>query len=533
MTSFTPHGYVAITVRAKSVVGMGSQASALERAHTSVKARNPTEAALWFEKACEEDPENSQARAWLGQSLCSIGRQDEGTAHLRAAGRGLLEDARGNKDIQRVLVVAGQLQHWSDFPGALELLREAVEIDPAEFRGYQLLAVTYAQLNRKAQALRAGEQALQLSPENCMMQVFQASLEADAGNSVGARQRLEHVLAGQPNAREAFRAHKELARVLDKLAEYDQVFPHLHASSDLSRTLPEYTQQDAHLIPNMLKANRGGFDRQLLSRWVGTEFPLDQPAPNFVVGFMRSGTTLTQEVLDAHPDVFVSDEIDFVSAMKRELHEMDRSHVSTAEKLRSLDVAGVLHLRAFYWKRVRARFGAAIGSRLFVDKFTMNTVDLGLINCIFPDARVVFVMRDPRDVCLSCFMQLMVPTPTTVQLLSWEGTANFYAEVMDWWIYIKQQMTLQCIEFRYEDVVSDFERTYRDVFNFLGLTWDAAVVDFHKNAAQKFIASPSRTQVGQPLYSSSVAKWRYFESDFAPINGILAPYLRAFNYEGC
>lgn len=505
--------------------------SAMQRGFAAVKARNPAEAAQWFEKACKENPNDAQAKAWFGQSLCSIGRRDEGTAHLREAGLGLLDSARNSGNIDMVLELAGQLQHWSDFPGALELLREAVQIAPSEFRGHQLLAVTYAQLNRKAEALAAGEQALACSPDNHMMQVFLGSLEADVGKNESARERLQKVLAGQPGAREAFRAHKELARVADRLGEYDQVFAHLHASGDLSRSLPEYAQQDAALIPNMLKVNQAGFDRPLLSRWAGAEFPPDQPAPNFVIGFMRSGTTLTQEVLDAHPDVFVADEVDFVTATKRELHAMDRSPVSTAEKLGRLDLAGVLHLRAFYWKRVRERFGDAIGQRVFVDKFTMNTVDLGLINCIFPDARVVFVMRDPRDVCLSCFMQLMVPTPTTVQLLTWEGTAAFYAQVMDWWMYIRQQMSLQFIEFRYEDVVADFEATYRKVFDFLGLAWDPAVVEFHKRAAQKFIASPSRSQVAQPLYASSVARWRYFAAEFAPVNDALAPYVQAFNYE--
>jgi Flp pilus assembly protein TadD len=529
MTSFAPRSYATVTVRHSSAIS--PVASPLARAHAAVKARNPAEAAQWFAKACQESPDDSQARAWLGQSLCSIGRGDEGANHLREAGRGLLEDARGTTNINLVLEVAGQLQHWSDFPGALEILNEAVDINPSEFRGYQMLAVAYAQLNRKKEALVASEQALQLSPHNHMMQVFHGSLEADAGNNEAAQERLEKVLAAQPNEREAFRAHKELARVLDKIGFHGQVFAHLHAAGRLSQSLPEYAQQDANLIPNMLRENRAGFDRQLLSRWVGIEFPIDQPAPNFVVGFLRSGTTLTQEVLDAHPDVFVADEVDFVSAMKRELHDMDRSIASTAEKLSRLDLPGVLHLRAFYWQRVRQRFGDAIGPRHFVDKFTMNTLDLGLINCIFPDARIVFVMRDPRDVCLSCFMQLMVPTPTTVQLLSWEGTAKFYATVMDWWMYIKQQMTLNFMEFRYEDVVSDFELTYRKVFDFLGITWDPAVVDFHKSAARKSIASPSRSQVAQPLYGSSVAKWRHFEADFAPVQEVLAPYILAFSYD--
>lgn len=529
MTSFAQRSHATVTVR--PVLATVSVSTPLARAQAAVQARNYVQAAQWFERACKENPGDAQARAWFGQALCCIGKRNEGTAHLREAGRGLMADARRTKNIQLVLEVAAQLQHWSDFPGALELLRGAVETDPSEFRGQQLLAVTYAQLNRKPEALLAGEQALMLAPENHMMQVFLGSLEADAGRNELALQRLQRVLAEQPNAREAFRAHKELARVLDKLGKYEQVFAHLHAASGVSRALPEYTQQDASLIPNMLKANQAGFDHPLLNRWAGTGFPVSQPAPNFVVGFMRSGTTLTQEVLDAHPDVFVADEIDFVSAMKRELHNMDRSGASTAEKLRHLDLSGVLHLREFYWTRVRDRFGDAIGQRLFIDKFTMNTVDLGLINCVFPDARVVFVMRDPRDVCLSCFMQLMVPTPTTVQLLTWEGTAAFYAQVMDWWMYIKPRMSLQFIEFRYENVVTDFELTYRKVFDFLGITWDSAVVDFHKHAARKFIASPSRTQVAQPLYSSSVARWRCFESEFAPVNSLLAPYIRAFDYD--
>lgn len=165
--------------------------SPLVRAHTAVKAGSPAEAAQWFEKACRENPDDSQARAWLGQCLCSIGRRDEGTPHLREAGRGLLADARGTKNINLVLEVAGQLQHWSDFPGALEFLSAVVNINPSEFRGYQLLAVTYAQLNRKKEALTAGEQALKLSPGNHMMQVFQGSLEADAGKNELAQERLE------------------------------------------------------------------------------------------------------------------------------------------------------------------------------------------------------------------------------------------------------------------------------------------------------------------------------------------------------
>lgn len=502
----------------------------LDRGFVAVKARKPAEAAQWFEKAWQEMPDNHHARAWLGQSLCSIGRREEGISHLLGAGKALIRSGASPSDFDFALEMAGQLQHWNDFNGALELLKGVVEINPESFRAHQLIAAAYAQLNRKTEALASAEKALALAPENHMMQVFLGSLEADAGRAREARNRMESVLGSKPNPREAFRAHKELARILDKLGEHDQVFAHLHAAGELSRLLPEYAQQDAMLVPNMLRENQAEYDRKLMGRWVGTEFPPTQPAPCFIVGFMRSGTTLTQEVLDAHPGIVVADEIDFVTMTKRELHAIDKSTGSTADKLKRLDLSGVLHLRDHYWRNVRERFGDVIDKQLFVDKFTMNIVDLGLINCLFPDAKVIFVMRDPRDVCLSCHMQLMVPTPTTVQLLTWEGTARFYAQVMDWWIHIRNQMTVKLIELRYENAVVDFEQTFRQIFDFLGLPWDSEVTQFHKHSALKHVASPSRTQVTQALYASSVARWRFYESDVARIWPRLQPYVMTFGY---
>jgi hypothetical protein len=201
-----------------------------------------------------------------------------------------------------------------------------------------------------------------------------------------------------------------------------------------------------------------------------------------------------------------------------------------ANKLRALDAAGVSELRKAYWHRVRGQFGNDLGGRMLVDKFTMNTIDIGFINTIFPDAKVIFVHRDPRDVCLSCFMQLMVPTAATAHLLSWRGTAEFYSHVLDLWTYLRPQLTLQYFEFRYEDAVTAFEDTFRGVFNFLGLSWDPAVADFHRRAASKYVSSPSRGQVAQPLYASSVSRWRHYAAEFGPIDDQLAPWVAALGY---
>jgi Flp pilus assembly protein TadD len=505
--------------------------NAIQRGLAAARAKNQQEAAVWFEKALQENPADTQAMALLGQVLCNLGQRQQGLAHIFSAGQCLLGIASSSKDISKVLEVAAQLQQRGDFSGALELINQAVVIDETEFRGWQLLAANYAQLNRKIDALRAGEQALKLQPDNLMMQVFLASLEADIGRNEEARTRLHGALLAEPNPREAFRAHKELARVLDKLGAFDQIFPHLHAAGSLASQLPEYSSQNAALIPDMLKANIAGYDHELLGRWSDAFVHPEQTAPVFIVGFMRSGTTLMQEVLDAHPKVIVADEADFVWAMQNELHQMDRSSSSTAEKLRALDLAGIRHLREYYWQRVNGHFGDRMAGRVFVDKFTMNTIDIGLINVVFPDAKVLFVMRDPRDVCLSCFMQLLPPTPMTRHLLDWQSTIQIYVQVMDWWLHVKPLLSLRYAEFRYEDVVADFESVFRQIFEFLGVAWDPVVADFHLRAAEKAISTPSRTQVSQPLYASSVARWRRFDAEFAAVSESLQPYLQAFNYD--
>lgn len=504
----------------------------MQLGQAAVQQKNFGEAATWFTKAATDNPKDAQIKACLGQSLCWLGKREEGLAHLRQSGQILLKKARKSRDIGLALDMVDQLQYWNDFPGALEICKQAVQINPGQLRGYQLLALTYSRLNQKKPALAAGRQALKLAPNSAVLSILLATLEAADGLSQEAKQRLEKVLQNPLlTAEEQFRANKELARILDKLGQYDQVFSHLHAAAEVAPRLPEVKRQNAGLVPKMLENHKTEFDRELLGRWANSVFPADQPAPVFLLGFMRTGTTLTQEVLAAHPEIFVADETDLIVSVVKELNRLSNGQGSLAEQLRKLDLAGVFHLRAFYWNRASALYGDKIGTRLLLDKTTMNTIDLGMINCIFPDAKLVFLLRDPRDVCLSCFMQTMLPTPSTVQLLSWKNTARFYAQVMDWWMTVRPQLTMNFIEFRYEDAVFDFETAFRKVFTFLDLHWDPAVADFHKKSAGKYIASPSFSQVAQPLYSSSVGRWRHYQAEYAAILPDLQTFIDAFGYQ--
>ncbi|MDD2738865.1 MAG: sulfotransferase [Methylomonas lenta] len=498
----------------------------------AIQNKNLPEAIIHFSQALKESPKDPQILACLGQAFCWQGKLDEGLVYLRQSGQVLAKKARKSRDVKLVVDLADQLQHWNDYPGSAELCKQATQINPQYARGFQLLALSHLRLNQKKPALAAGKQALKLAPDSAMLNILVATLEIANGQSESARQKLEKALQNPLlTPEEKFRAHKELARVLDKLGLYEQVFSHLHAAGEVSPRLPEVQRQDVAMVPGMLETYKAEFDSDLLGRWANTTFPADQPAPVFLLGFMRTGTTLTQEVLGAHPAVFVADETDLIMSVAQELKRMFNQRGSVPDMLRQLDLDGVLHLRAFYWQRTKALFGDKIAGKLFLDKTTMNSIGIGLINCLFPDAKLVFLLRDPRDVCLSCFMQTMIPTPSTVHLLTWQNTARFYAQIMDWWAVVKPKLSMQFIEFRYEDAVFEFEPAFRKVFDFLGLTWDPKVADFHKNVAGKVIASPSFSQVAQPLYSSSVGRWQHYAQEYESIAETLKPYLDAYGYQ--
>jgi Sulfotransferase family len=214
-----------------------------------------------------------------------------------------------------------------------------------------------------------------------------------------------------------------------------------------------------------------------------------------------------------------------------ELEQITNIKGDTPQALRVLTLPQARQLRAFYWQRSVEEFGANVLKQCFVNKVALNSIETGLISVLFPEARILFALRDPRDVCLSCAMQAFSLTPATVNLLSWQGIARQYAAVMDLWLHLRAQIAPRYLELRYEDTVGDFTATFQRVFALLDLHWDARVEQFYQNSAGKFIATPSFTAVSQPLYQSSVARWRGYSAHFNAVDEWLSPYIQAFGYE--
>ena len=166
-----------------------------------------------------------------------------------------------------------------------------------------------------------------------------------------------------------------------------------------------------------------------------------------------------------------------------------------------------------------------------IDKLPLDTALLGLIHFLFPGARIIFALRDPRDVVLSCFQQNFGMNAAMYQFLDLNSAAAYYDQVMRLGLLWREKLPLKVHVVRYESIVSDFEREVSALLTFLDLPWSDDLRNFHETARKRTIRTPSARQVIQPLYASSSGKWRNYETELAPVRAVLDPWARRFGYE--
>jgi tetratricopeptide (TPR) repeat protein len=473
---------------------------------------------------------NMEALAGVGQGLCWRHRRAEGRQFLVKAGKLMLRHAE-KMEARMLMNLAEQLQLWGEIDLALLLFKAAAKLVPANPAAHYGVASCLHRLNRIDLALKAMDKALHLAPHEAGCQILMAVLELESKQAPIAQARLEAVIAREQDPHQLARACLELAKVYDKQNRYAEAFALISQASELQRQLPAVSHFDGDYIFKKIALYKTGYDQDLLSRWSLSDFDDHLPAPVFLVGFLRSGTTLTEQVLSAHPGVMTSDENHLIDETIAELERLAGIKSNPPEALRSISLDQVRALRQFYWQRVSVEYGQVALKKCFVNKVALNSIELGFISTLFPEAKIIFALRDPRDICLSCAMQSFTLSNATVNMLSWSGIAKQYAAVMDLWLNLREKINAEFLELRYEDTVAEFETRFRQVFTLLGLEWHPDVIRYHEKLAGKFISTPSFTAVSKPLYSSAVARWHGYQDYFGDINPIIQPYIKAFGYD--
>ena len=320
-----------------------------------------------------------------------------------------------------------------------------------------------------------------------------------------------------------------LAKSLDSLGRYEEAFTTLqeaHRSqvAYLRRSAPLATLRGA---PMMVIAEHG-CDPLDVAAWQAQEGPPVADSPVFVVAFPRSGTTLLEMVLDAHPLLRSMDEQPF---LHNALDDMAATGAPYPIGLGRLAPAELDSVRQRYWQRVRSRVRLEPGQRL-VDKNPLNLLRLPVIRRLFPNAHVLLAIRHPCDVLLSCFMQHFRAPEFALLCQNLPLLAGGYRKAFDFWYQQQSLLRARVREMRYETFVADFPGEVRATIDFLGLPWDERVLAPGQRAAEKrYISTPSYSQVVQPITSKAVGRWHHYRAHFDDALPALQPLMARWDYD--
>ena len=445
------------------------------------------EARQCFERAIEIDPGYFQGR----YNLANLCRAEGDLGRARELYRQVLKQHSRNADALANLASILEQEHELD--EAQSLATKAVAVDPGNY----IARVTLANIARREQNYDAVLENLgsllddsRLSPVNFT------------------------VAAGL------------VAQAREGLGEYAEAFELYQRAND--------TVHDMHA--GIMKGLRSMYApeslRILLEFFSGRELPApeasrdDQRAPVFLVGFPRSGTTLLDQILSSHSQVTVLEE-------KENLEEFYGRFPAAPARLDELMQCPDEHLedwRDNYWQKIGNEIDLGEAS-LVVDKLPLNTILLGHIRKLFPSAKIVFALRDPRDAVFSCFQQRFGMNQAMFQFLRLETAVSYYDQVMSLARVYVDQLSIPVHRVRYESVISDFDEEVAGVLAYLGLPWEDAVRQYQAVASQRRISTPSARDVIRPLYSTSIGKWRRYEDLLDGRLEPLEPWVEYWGYE--
>jgi hypothetical protein len=238
-----------------------------------------------------------------------------------------------------------------------------------------------------------------------------------------------------------------------------------------------------------------------------------------------------EQIMLAHPNLTVTDELQVMPAKTHFMDKVIGRHVPFPNGLKNLSLDEIQAWRNEYYAAMARQMPDTDQSLRLVDKNPTSFYYFGVIQRFFPESPAVMMIRDPRDVCLSCLFQTFAPNTDTVHFYSLEDTVKFYAEIMSLYIEFRDTLPLNLLQVKYEDLCDDFETHARAIFNHIGEDWHDDILRYHELEKRQFIQTPSFEAVRKPINKGAIAKWKNYEEYFKPVMSTLQPFLDEFGYK--
>lgn len=461
-------------------------------------------------------PDNPQILTMLGRALrLTHDLNGARAAYRRAAVLGFSEAARQLGELE---TDAG------NGDAALAAYEQAVALAPDTPGPHAFLALALQQRREFQRAREHAERALALNPSHQAARIALAQIAWGEGDIAGVHSAVEALLASaETTLLNRALAYGLAGDAFDREGRADEAFAAFTSANEL------FLKEFWHYA----EATKSPYHPQTIERLtrfalkVGESWREPERLPAFLVGFPRSGTTLLDQVLASNSQITCIEEKEIFSQSVLRLLESD----AALDGALSLSDAEVEAYRTKYWAGLIEAVGAPLDGRIVVDKLPLNIIFLPLIARIFPGARVIVALRDPRDVLLSNYQQRFGMNPATVQFLSLETGARYYEQVMNLYLLCRNTLPLRFHAVRYEDVVTDLERASRGLADFLDVSFEPAMLNYVETAKRRDITTPSARQVTEPLYTRSIGRWRAYARHLAPVLPALERWAKTWGYE--
>jgi len=487
------------------------------------------EAAALYEEALALDSSQAGALNSLGASLSYLGRYGEAEQCFQGAIAIKPEFPEAHSNLG---VLLRQKSHLVDSEA---LLRRALKLRPNYHDARVNLGLTLVLLGRLRDARACFAKALKTMPRNVLALFGMGQIAAAEGRFEEAEETYRRIIEIRPRMTNAWAAlplirkmtnadagwlkgAEEIAtsaihpmeeanlrfamgKYCDDIDDFPRAFQNFKRGNELLKTAAE--DYDRKERSQFIEASIRVYSRNAISK-IGAAGS-SSAKPVFVVGMPRSGTSLSEQIIASHPAVYGAGELPFWADLCAKDTGLIRDLLSEAARPKVAE------------EYLRILQGFSTAASRIIDKAPVNSDFLGLIYSVFPNARVIYMQRDPIDTCLSCyFQQFLTGINFTLDL---SDLVHYYREhqrIMAHWRTVLPAGFI--LDVPYEELVVDQETWSRKMIDFIGLEWDPRCLEFH--AHQRQVTTASAWQVRQKIYKSSVARWRDYEKFIGPLKAL-------------
>jgi tetratricopeptide (TPR) repeat protein len=484
---------------------------------------NIPEAEIHARNAVRIAPQNAQAHNLMGMILTEAQRPVVGEYHYRK-----VVELAGNRDPILLANLAWNLKNQGRMEEARELYKESVAAAPT-VRQTLLGWARLEEADRKFDAASDILDKMEVEwPEDQGLLLSRAVLLGRMkkyDDALAVLDKMASLSEGKLGPNEL----SEKGRLLDQMGRYDDAFEAFAEGKRIAREGSGQGYAD-QVADNIVQRLGGFFTAGRLSTLPRATIRNDVAQPIFVLGFPRSGTTLMEQTLSAHPRIVAGDELPLINDLTSLMPRMLASPLSYPEALAELWMGdqreGLDNLRDYYLSKVKQMGIITPEAAWFTDKMPLNETHLGLIALLFPDSPLIHVIRHPLDIMVSSISNHFTHGFFCASAL--ETAALHYTRVMDLVQKYRAEMALRYLAVRYEDMVEDQENTVRSVLDFVGEKFDPACLQFHENA--RYARTASYAQVTEPLYSRSRFRYKHYRKHLEPVIPMLQPYIERLGY---